>query len=1670
MPTQITALTGVVAIAPAQRFTVALKSDGTVWGWGRNTRGQLGSGVPLNALQLTPIRISGISGISAVTAGYDHVLAVTSTGAVYSWGGGAQGQLGTGSFNDTATPRQVSISSVTAVSAGSFYSMALRSDGTVWSWGQNLYGELGNPAGATYQPTPVRVSTISGVKALSAGANVTIAATGTGAVWDWGANFYGEVGNGTVNADGTAPQWSPYQLSVAQTAPAAPRNLTAVAGDGLVYLTWAAPTAAITQYVVTPYLNGVAQNQVAAPVGSTTDTVSGLTPGGKYTFTVAAQNCLGTGTATAPTDPVIPTAQHSTLSSHKLESSRLTDRMSQQVNTFTGILSVLENDLVVKGAGLDLVVQRSYSDQAGTSSILGRNWSISGGANVSLTVLGDGSVFLNGPAGWQVGFALKPDGSYTPPSGVDSTLVRNTDGSYTLTGHGSGETWQFTSTGVATTHADRNGNTISYAYNGPGGALSAITDTQDRVTTFGYNAANLVSSITDPAGRVYGYGYDASSNLTSYTDPDNKVTRFGYDASNRLTQITTPAGRVISYGYDAGGRVTSISHPLQAGNPTTRFSYGTTSTTVTDANNHATTYTYDPVGRTTAVTDGLGNQASAAYTSDSHVASYATGNGAASGALGYDGLNNLTSSTVQPGAHATLAYGDSAHPYSPTAISDPQNNTSTVSYDANGNVDTLTTPLATQNQVQTVHDPAGLLISSTDPDGHLTSYGHDANGNLTSVTPPDPLGGTSVGHDQLSRISSVTDGKDQTTSYSYDSLDRVTRVDYADGTSVSAVYDADGNQTSLTDAAGTTTMTYDAMSRLTQRSTPDGTVVAYTYDGVGNLLTLTDPGGVTTYRYNAANLCDRITLPGGQIITLGYDAGGNRTSVAYPNGITQYSTYDGANRLVRRTVVNTATGASVLPDLPYDYTPPGPRHGSARPVVMAGAPSTFATTGTPSDTVALATPAALPVGAVEIAQISLTADATIAAAPTGWTRIREDATGWTASGLRQALYYHVATGSEPPVNTWTLSDPVQAGGGLTAWTGVDITAPVETSAGRTASTGSTWTAPSVSSQNGEQTVAFYGGRLTGAPAPLTTPTGYTLAYDTDTVEVTVGLATHTAGPLAATTGDQQVSGPAAAWVGQQVLLRPVYDTSLRQATPDGAVDYDALNRVVSAVPDLCCGLTDNYSYDGAGNRTSLDRGAQGSVTYTSNAANELTKATRQILRHGAATTASGTAVSALALPLPGGVQAHDQILATVTVSGANTVTAPGYTQVATASSGPQQPITLIGTGRGQNSAGQSTFTVTLPAGIHASDQILVAVAQTNADTVYMPGYTPVKIAVSGRQVSDATTAVYRRTATGNETKVTISGSPAAIQAAAVAVYRGVDPADPIDTVTTTGGLDTTLTYPSLTPTVIGGRLVAVQGAANNTPPGTWTAPTGMTERIQNTDQNLRSVGLADQTLTGGPTGTLTSTIATTNDAPAELAGVALTLRPSRTVRTVVLRRTATGTESSATLSLSIPATVAAVATVYRGVDPTDPVDAVTSGGATYGNGLTLDSLTPAASGERLIVIQGAVDSTGGSWQPPAGMTQRANVASTDQLVAAGLADQDWTTSDPTGTLTSTLTTDQPSVPSLAGVARIPATSRHPLRLRRQRQPHRRQHRHHPDLRQPPTAPAASPPQAAPPSP
>ncbi|MBR0090038.1 MAG: hypothetical protein IJP94_09385, partial [Clostridia bacterium] len=139
-------------------FTLALRNDGTVWGWGNVGDGQLGNIKVDDDSQTVPyeieIKIDGkkrpLSGIKHIAVGEAHALAATEDGHVYAWGLNRNGQLGNGTKQSTDNPAYVytgsgvELQDIKYVAAGNYSSYAINKDGAVYSWGSAHYGQLGN--------------------------------------------------------------------------------------------------------------------------------------------------------------------------------------------------------------------------------------------------------------------------------------------------------------------------------------------------------------------------------------------------------------------------------------------------------------------------------------------------------------------------------------------------------------------------------------------------------------------------------------------------------------------------------------------------------------------------------------------------------------------------------------------------------------------------------------------------------------------------------------------------------------------------------------------------------------------------------------------------------------------------------------------------------------------------------------------------------------------------------------------------------------------------------------------------------------------------------------------------------------------------------------------------------------------------------------------------------------------------------------------------------------------------------------------------------------------------------------------------------------------------------------------------------------------------------------
>ncbi|AKC82073.1 hypothetical protein IMCC26134_03475 [Verrucomicrobia bacterium IMCC26134] len=212
--TELGAFSGPSALAAGQYHSLALRSDGTVFGWGGNFVGQVT--IP-----------AGLSNVVALAAGGAHNLALRSDGTVAAWGFNAEGQ--------TTIP--AGLSNVVAISAGQYHSLALRSDGTAVVWGDNSFYQKNIPAG------------LSNVVAISAGGYHSLALRNDGTVAAWGFNSFdqttipaglsnvvalaaGGLHSLALRSDGTVAAWG-YNADGQTTTPAGLSNVVALAAGGL---------------------------------------------------------------------------------------------------------------------------------------------------------------------------------------------------------------------------------------------------------------------------------------------------------------------------------------------------------------------------------------------------------------------------------------------------------------------------------------------------------------------------------------------------------------------------------------------------------------------------------------------------------------------------------------------------------------------------------------------------------------------------------------------------------------------------------------------------------------------------------------------------------------------------------------------------------------------------------------------------------------------------------------------------------------------------------------------------------------------------------------------------------------------------------------------------------------------------------------------------------------------------------------------------------------------------------------------------------------------------------------------------------------------------------------------------------------------------------------------
>jgi len=438
---------------------------------------------------------------------------------------------------------------------------------------------------------------------------------------------------------------------------------------------------------------------------------------------------------------------------------------------------------------------------------------------------------------------------------------------------------------------DRYGNQIQFVYNG--GLLQQAISPSGRSLTFNYDSGNRISSATDNSGRTVSYAYDSAGTLATVTYPDQTSEQYTYDSNHRMLTMQDRRGHVwVTNQYDANGRVTKQTY---ADNTFYQFAY------TTDSNNSVTA---------TTITDPDGNQEQ----------------------VQFDAVSHYPSSDTR--AYGTSLAQTTSYKREPSGLVDSEtdalNRTTSYTYDALGNVTSITRLFGTSNAVATnftYTSDFNQLASVTDPLGHTTTVSY-TNGCLTQIT--DALGHsttiqcnaagepTSI-QDALGNVMSfayqgydlqnITDPLSRTTNYVVDTLGRHIATRDTLGNVTLTQYDTNDRAVSATDALNqTTVLNYDGNGNLLSVTLPNSGVINYAYDNRNRLITRTDAMNQSeSWTYDGMDHVLSHTDRKGQVTDVSYDVLNRRSLVSYADGSGIQASYDAGNRLTSLTDSTSGT-------------------------------------------------------------------------------------------------------------------------------------------------------------------------------------------------------------------------------------------------------------------------------------------------------------------------------------------------------------------------------------------------------------------------------------------------------------------------------------------------------------------------------------------------------------------------------------------------------------------------------------------------------------------------------------------------------------------------------------------------------------------------------------------
>jgi alpha-tubulin suppressor-like RCC1 family protein len=246
----------ITSITSGSEYTVVLSDTGQLYAWGAGNEGQLGNGYQYGRLTPVQVNMTGFQNeiVVMVSAGWSHTIALTSSGRVYTWGRGADGQLGVGCCGNVLSPIAVNLQiPIVSIGTGFYHTFAIANNGVIFAWGDNRSGQLGDgTTNIRVRPTVVYMQGIasgSTVQKITGGQLHSVAITNDGRIYAWGDNSLGQLGDGstlsryipipvfdakTTITSMTAAQFSTFCLSKNGTAYSWGSNNAGQLGNGII--------------------------------------------------------------------------------------------------------------------------------------------------------------------------------------------------------------------------------------------------------------------------------------------------------------------------------------------------------------------------------------------------------------------------------------------------------------------------------------------------------------------------------------------------------------------------------------------------------------------------------------------------------------------------------------------------------------------------------------------------------------------------------------------------------------------------------------------------------------------------------------------------------------------------------------------------------------------------------------------------------------------------------------------------------------------------------------------------------------------------------------------------------------------------------------------------------------------------------------------------------------------------------------------------------------------------------------------------------------------------------------------------------------------------------------------------------------------------------------------